>query len=213
MKKAVVFDLDGTLLDTLEDLYLSVNYALEKLSYPLRTREEIRAFVGNGVANLILRALPENAPDFEECLKIFKEHYSLHSEDHTAPYNKVIEMLDALNEKNIPCAVVSNKFDGAVKRLCEKYFGSRITFALGERPDFARKPAPDGVFIALDELKVKKEDALYVGDSEVDVLTAKNANIDCVCVLWGFRDKEELVRAGGTTFAETVEELTKIITE
>ncbi len=211
--KAIVFDLDGTLLNTLDDLYLSVNYALEQFNLPLRTKEEVCSFVGNGVANLMERSIGENlgSVDFDACLNCFKKHYSVHSEDNTAPYDDVCALLATLKDKNVKCAIVSNKFDAAVKGLAEKYFPSLVDVALGESPAFNRKPAPDLVFCALEKLGVNKNDSLFVGDSEVDVQTALNAKIDFLGVLWGFRSKEVLSLAGATAFASLPQDILKFV--
>ena len=181
MKKAVIFDLDGTLLNTLDDLADSTNYALSRFGYPTRTIEEVRQFVGNGVAKLIERAIPEgkNNPNFEKCLAIFKENYAQNMYNKTAPYNGIIEMLSNLKSKGIKIAVVSNKFDLAVKELCKKYFEGFIDFAAGENEaqGIKKKPAPDTVISVLNEFNFASEDAVYVGDSDVDIMTAKNSKM------------------------------------
>jgi len=195
---AVVFDLDGTLLDTLDDLFGSVNAALAAHSLPLRTKEEVRAFVGNGVAKLIERCLPGGIdhPQFSSVLSAFKSHYAAHCELHTAPYPGVIELLEKLQAEQIPTAVVSNKFDAAVKQLCAHYFGSLIPIAIGEKEGVRKKPAPDTVLEALREMGVAPCHAIYVGDSEVDIQTAKNAGLPCISVDWGFKDRAFLCQNG-----------------
>lgn len=202
MKKAVIFDLDGTLLNTLDDLADSTNYALSKFGYPTRTIDEVRQFVGNGVAKLIERAIPEgkNNPNFEKCLAIFKENYAQNMYNKTAPYNGIIEMLSNLKSKGIKIAVVSNKFDLAVKELCKKYFEGFIDFAAGENEaqGIKKKPAPDTVISVLNEFNFAPEDAVYVGDSDVDIMTAKNSKMPCISVTWGFRDKKFLLENGAT---------------
>lgn len=200
--RAVIFDLDGTLLNTLDDLYLSVNYALEHYKYPLRTKEEVKNFVGNGIRDLMTKACPKGIDNFEECLGLFKEHYSRHSRDNTMPYEGVVDLLEQLNQSGIKCAIVSNKFDGAVKELAEKYFKGLIAVAVGESPDVNKKPAPDSIFAVLKTLGLKSGDAIFVGDSDTDVLTAKNAGMKCISVLWGFRSKEFLIKNGATAFVE-----------
>ena len=190
MIKAVIFDLDGTLLNTLEDLWISTNFTLSQFGYPVRTLEEVRMFVGNGVRKLIERAVPENCENVEECLAVFKKHYAENMYNHTAPYNSVEKILKELQGQGVKTGVVSNKFDLAVKKLCEKYFGDLIDIAVGQCDDVPSKPSPNGVLKALKELNEKT--ALYVGDSEVDVQTAKNANLPCIGVTWGFRDRENL---------------------
>lgn len=194
----IIFDLDGTLLNTLEDLTDSVNYAMEKFGFPVHTIEEIRSFVGNGAPKLIERSIPQGTenPSYEAVLAAFKEHYAAHCEDKTKPYEGVMELLAQLKEKGCRMAVVSNKFDGAVKRLCKKYFGSYLETAIGESADVKRKPAPDTVYRALHELGCDGSHAVYVGDSEVDIQTAKNASLPCISVTWGFRTEEKLLNEG-----------------
>lgn len=194
----VIFDLDGTLLDTLEDLTDSVNYAMEKFGFPVHSIEEVRTFLGNGAPTLLERSIPQGVenPAYEASLAAFKAHYAEHCEDKTAPYDGVPEMLAALKEQGYRLAVVSNKFDGAVKKLCKKYFGEVITVAIGESAEVRRKPAPDTVYRALRELGSDASRAVYVGDSEVDIRTAKNASLPCISVTWGFRTEEKLRSEG-----------------
>lgn len=211
MKKTVIFDLDGTLLNTLDDLADSTNYALSKFGYPTRTIEEVRQFVGNGVAKLIERAIPDgkNNPNFEKCLSIFKENYAQNMYNKTAPYNGIIEMLSNLKSKGIKIAVVSNKFDLAVKELCKKYFEGFIDFAAGENEaqGIKKKPAPDTVISVLNEFNFAPEDAVYVGDSDVDIMTAKNSKMPCISVTWGFRDKKFLLENGATILINAPSEI------
>ena len=211
MKKAVIFDLDGTLLNTLDDLADSTNYALSRFGYPTRTIEEVRQFVGNGVAKLIERAIPEgkNNPNFEKCLAIFKENYAQNMYNKTAPYNGIIEMLSNLKSKGIKIAVVSNKFDLAVKELCKKYFEGFIDFAAGENEaqGIKKKPAPDTVISVLNEFNFASEDAVYVGDSDVDIITAKNSKMPCISVTWGFRDEKFLLENGATILINAPSEI------
>lgn len=211
MKKAVIFDLDGTLLNTLDDLADSTNYALSKFGYPTRTIDEVRQFVGNGVAKLIERAIPEgkNNPNFEKCLAIFKENYAQNMYNKTAPYNGIIEMLSNLKSKGIKIAVVSNKFDLAVKELCKKYFEGFIDFAAGENEaqGIKKKPAPDTVISVLNEFNFAPEDAVYVGDSDVDIMTAKNSKMPCISVTWGFRDEKFLLKNGATILINAPSEI------
>lgn len=211
MKKAVIFDLDGTLLNTLDDLADSTNYALSKFGYPTRTIDEVRQFVGNGVAKLIERAIPEgkNNPNFEKCLSIFKENYAQNMYNKTAPYNGIIEMLSNLKSKGIKIAVVSNKFDLAVKELCKKYFEGFIDFAAGENEaqGIKKKPAPDTVISVLNEFNFAPEDAVYVGDSDVDIMTAKNSKMPCISVTWGFRDEKFLLENGATILINAPSEI------
>lgn len=211
MKKTVIFDLDGTLLNTLDDLADSTNYALSRFGYPTRTIEEVRQFVGNGVAKLIERAIPEgkNNPNFENCLAIFKENYAQNMYNKTAPYNGIIEMLSNLKSKGIKIAVVSNKFDLAVKVLCKKYFEEFIDFAAGENEaqGIKKKPAPDTVISVLNEFNFAPEDAVYVGDSDVDIMTAKNSQMPCISVTWGFRDEKFLLENGATILINAPSEI------
>lgn len=211
MKKTVIFDLDGTLLNTLDDLADSTNYALSKFGYPTRTIEEVRQFVGNGVAKLIERAIPEgkNNPNFEKCLAIFKENYAQNMYNKTAPYNGIIEMLSNLKSRGIKIAVVSNKFDLAVKELCKKYFEGFIDFAAGENEaqGIKKKPAPDTVISVLNEFNFAPEDAVYVGDSDVDIMTAKNSKMPCISVTWGFRDKKFLLENDATILINAPSEI------
>lgn len=215
MIHCVIFDLDGTLLNTLDDLCDSTNYALKQFGYPERTLDEVRHFVGNGVKKLIERAIPDgiNNPDFEECLRVFKEHYAANMYNKTAPYNGVPEMLKELRLKGIHTAVVSNKFDAAVKELCKKFFGDLIQVAIGENEEAGvrKKPAPDSVFRAMEELKVSIENVIYAGDSETDVQTAKNAEIDCIGCAWGFRSKDILKHEGAKYIIDSPQEILKIV--
>lgn len=210
-KDTVIFDLDGTLLNTLDDLADSVNFALEELDYPTRTREEIRNFVGNGVAVLVELAIPDgkNNPDFEKCLAIFKRHYANNMENKTAPYDGIMNMLTAVKSKGFKTAIVSNKFDLAVKNISNKFFGELIDYALGESDKIKRKPAPDSICKALEELNSDISRAIYVGDSEVDCITARNADIDLVAVSWGFRSVDTLRENGATVILDTPSQLAK----
>ena len=206
---SVIFDLDGTLLDTLEDLADSMNYALSAHNMKVRTLDEIRAFVGNGMLNLAKKAVPEGTDEntVNAVLATFKAHYADHSQDKTKPYDGIIPLLTSLKERGIPTAVVSNKGDYAVQLLMPKYFGDLIDVAIGELEGVARKPEPDTVHLAMKRMGVKNP--VYVGDSEVDVLTAKNAGIDGIFVTWGFRSKKELTEAGASecSIANTAPEL------
>ena len=210
MSKAVIFDLDGTLLNTLGDLCDSVNFVLESYGYPTRTIEEVNSFIGNGVGELIRRSLPESAQDkFDEALAKFKEYYGEHSNVKTCVYDGLLEMLEQLRADGYKIGVVTNKVDFAAKALCDEYFGSLVDIAIGDRENFPRKPAPDSVFEAMQILGCDR--AIYVGDSDVDVDTAKNANLPCICVTWGFRDREFLEMSGGYLFADDADGLYKII--
>lgn len=192
MIKTVIFDLDGTLLNTLLDLKESTNYALRQFGYPERTLEEIRYFVGNGVRKLIERAVPENCENVEECLDVFKKHYEKNMYNNTVSYNCIETMLKTLKSEGIKLGVVSNKFDLAVKELCKKYYDGLVDIAIGQGGDVLPKPSPFGVYKAMKELGADKASTIYVGDSEVDVQTAQNANIPCIGVTWGFRGRAYL---------------------
>lgn len=211
--ETVIFDLDGTLLDTLEDLTDAVNHALGAYKMPLRTIEEIRKFVGNGVRNLMIQAVPngEKNPAFEEIFALFKEYYGEHCNDKTGPYKGVLDLMKELKKQGYVMGIVSNKIDSAVKELNRMYFADYIQVAIGEKEGVQRKPAPDTVFAALKEIGREKETAIYIGDSEVDLATAKNAGIPCVSVLWGFRDKEFLEKCGADMFAETPKDVLRFL--
>lgn len=202
--KTYIFDLDGTLLSTLNDLASSTNYALRWAGMPKRTIEEVRMFVGNGVKLLMERAIPEgvNNPKFEETYAKFREHYMEHNLDTTRPYDGVPELLHELKRRGKHLAIVSNKFYAATQDLAKHFFPDTIEVAIGERENIRKKPAPDTVLEALRQLNVSKEDAVYIGDSDVDIMTAKNCGLPCISVLWGFRDKDFLIEHGGSLFVE-----------
>lgn len=201
----IIFDLDGTLLNSLEDLRVSVNYALFGFKYPKQTLDMVRRNVGNGIEKLMERSLPDGKDNvnYEVCLEIFKEHYKTHMSVNTKPYPHIIETLAALKSRGYKLAVVSNKFDAAVKPLCQKYFKSLIDVAIGQSKDTKKKPAPDTVYMALDELESSAETSIYVGDSEVDIQTAKNSGMDCISVSWGFKTKEFLEQNGASVIIDT----------
>ena len=207
MDTAILFDLDGTLLNTLEDLADSTNAALAQLGYPPRTLEEVRRFVGNGALRLMEQAVPAGG-DVQAAYNAFRVYYDAHSQIKTAPYPGILEALASIQQKH-PVAIVSNKPDSAVKILCRQYFPG--IYARGESPDCPRKPAPDMVYQAMQALGCQR--CIYVGDSEVDVHTAKNAGVPCLSVLWGFRDKEQIEAAGGDFFCAAPGELPDKIEE
>lgn len=211
--KSAVFDLDGTLLDTLGDLRDSVNSVLERNGFTPRSTEEIRAFVGNGIRLLVERAVPENteAEITDKCFEEFKEYYKTHSAILTKPYEGIPELLEALKKSGVKIAVVSNKADFAVKSLMKQYFAELYDCAYGERDGIEKKPAPDGVFGAMAEIGAEPETTLYVGDSEVDVETARNAHLPCVAVTWGFRDKEVLESLFPEYIVDSPDEIIKLI--
>jgi phosphoglycolate phosphatase len=209
----IIFDLDGTLLNTLDDLHDSINYVLNKVGYPLRSIDEIRSFVGNGIELLMNRAVPiGTAPkDIIKCLQLFREYYANHMENKTRPYDGIHELLISLKAEGYQLAIVSNKFDSAVKALCKTYYDPLIQIAIGESPEVAKKPAPDSVYTALSALGSKKEQAIYVGDSEVDVQTAHNAGLKCIGVTWGFRNREVLESVGADSIIDKPSELLKYL--
>ena len=207
MRIGILWDLDGTLLDTLQDLADGTNHALRQFGYPERTVEEVRRFVGNGAQRLIEQAVPAGA-DVAEVLEAFYAYYNAHCRVKTKPYDGILDALAEL-ERRFPMAVVSNKPDTAVKQLCAQYFSG--LYARGESADCPRKPAPDMVYKAMDAVGV--ETCIYVGDSEVDVATARNAGVPCLSVLWGFRDRRTLLNAGADHFCAACEELPGIISK
>ena len=204
-----IFDLDGTLLDSLTDLAISCNYALRINNMPERTIDEVRCFVGNGVKKLMERAIPNGLqnPAFEKTYADFRQHYLVHNLDNTKPYPGIIPLLKRLHSEGKNIAVVSNKFYAATQDLVKHFFGEYITVAIGERENIRKKPAPDTVFEALRQLNASPAGAVYIGDSDVDVMTARNCNIPCISVLWGFRNKEFLIKNGATTFVTAPDEI------
>ena len=209
-----IFDLDGTLLDTLGDLAASVNYALRTHGMPEHSVDDVRRFVGNGVRKLMERAVPDGAdnPRFDAAFATFRQHYMAHSLDTTRPYEGIPEALEALKARGCHLAVVSNKMMAATQELCRHFFLDTIEVAIGEdeAAGIRRKPAPDTVFAALKALGVGKENAVYVGDSDVDIQTACNAGLPCISVLWGFRDRDFLISHGAQTFITHPAELLTI---
>ena len=207
--EAVIFDLDGTLLDTLDDLADSLNHTLRKNNMPERTREEVRAFVGNGIRKLMERGVPTGTEvgAIDKVHADFTEHYKVHCNDKTKPYDNVLDMLARLKNNGIKLAVLSNKADYAVQDLCKRYFVGLIDVAAGEIDGIPKKPSPEGVYRVIDKLGVQAEKCVYIGDSDVDVITAKNSNMDCIAVDWGFRDKDVLVNAGADVIVSTADAL------
>lgn len=202
----ILFDLDGTLLNTLDDLMDAVNHTMEVFGYPRHSREEVRRFVGNGAGQLLRLSIPQER-DWQEPLAAFQSYYREHCQIKTAPYPGIMEALYAL--KKYPMAIVSNKPDAAVKKLCAQYFPG--IYAQGEHPGCPRKPSPDMVRIAMEHIGVDR--CIYVGDSEVDVLTAHNAAVPCLSVLWGFRDRAEIQAAGESRFCETPAQMPAMLEE
>lgn len=212
----IIFDLDGTLLDTLDDLTDSVNAALSKYSFPAVDREKVRRSVGNGVRLLMSRCLPEgtDVETVDLCTDFMRLHYEKNCENKTRPYDGIPELLIKLRAEGARVAVVSNKFDAAVKQLCQKYFDGLIEAAIGERVGVSKKPSPDSVFAALEELGATSDEldrVIFVGDSDVDVLTAKNAGVQCVGVTWGFRHRELLISMGADFIADDAKQLEDVL--
>ncbi len=210
----IIFDMDGTVLNTLDDLTDSVNYVFSKFGLPTRSRDEYRQFFGNGIGYAMKCAAPEGTPDslIEEMIPVFKEYYDIHCLDKTGPYEGIIDLMKELRNSGCKMAIVSNKIDSAVKELNERFFSEYVSVAIGERPGVNRKPAPDMVSAALSELGSSPDEAVYIGDSEVDLMTAKNSNLPCIAVLWGFRGKEFLIKNGASAFAKTPEDIISYLT-
>lgn len=209
----IIFDLDGTLLNTLDDLRDSLNIALISHGHQPRTLEEVRTFIGNGVGKLVERALPihSSKKEIEQCLASFADHYANNMQNKTRPYNGIMELLLDLDRYNYKIAIVSNKYDTAVKELAKEYFGDLINVAIGESKTVERKPAPDSVFAAIKELDSDINKTIFVGDSDTDVQTAKNAGIPCIGVTWGFRTREVLRNEGADYLIDTPKELLTLI--
>ena len=210
----VVFDMDGTVLNTIDDLATSVNYAMEKFGFPQRTVEDYRRAVGNGIRRAIELTVPGGTSQevIDEMVPVFKEHYDEHCLDKTRPYDGIIELMIELKKRGYKMAIVSNKIDSAVKELNQRFFSEAIEVAIGEKPGVNRKPAPDMVWEALKELGSTEDEAVYIGDSEVDFATANNSNLPCISVLWGFRDKDLLEEIGAQVFAEKPSDVLEILT-
>lgn len=207
--KNYIFDLDGTLLNTLGDLAASTNYSLRYHHLPERTIEEVRCFVGNGVGKLIERAVPQGSPSdlVTEVLSVFRRHYLEHSLDTTVPYPGVMETLSQLKKRGAHIAVVSNKLQAGVTELCNHFFSELVDVAIGEREGIRRKPSPDMVLEALRQLDADASDSVYIGDSDVDIATARNSGVPCISVLWGFRDQDFLLEHGATCLIHDCMEL------
>lgn len=213
MKKAIVFDLDGTLLNTLDDLKDSTNFALQSCGFPERSYDEVRRFVGNGIRKLIERAVPAGVtPEkTQECYEAFCEHYKQNMENKTAEYDGISDMLKALYEAGYKMAIVTNKADFAAQALCGDLFGKYIKTVVGSVDGRPNKPAPDGVYYALSQMGVTKDEAVFIGDSDVDMQTAKNAGMDAIGVLWGFRDLADLQKVGVKTTVANTQELKNLL--
>ena len=211
--KLAIFDMDGTILDTIQDLSDTLNYSLTACGYPERTLAEAKSFVGNGIRRLIEQAVPENtaAEKVDEVFRVFNEHYVDHCRDKTKPYDGIEELIRDLRAEGVITAVVSNKADYAVQELSVEFFEGLFDFSIGMRDDIRKKPYPDSVNMVLAQFGIDREDSVYIGDSEVDLATAKNAEMDCLAVGWGFRSEEELLAAGATEVIWTMDELKKRI--
>ena len=209
----VVFDMDGTVLDTLDDLTDSVNHVLRLFNMPPRKKDEYRRFFGNGIRYSISCAVPEGTPDstIDEMQPVFREYYDIHCLDRTKPYEGILDLMKALKEAGYKMAIVSNKIDSAVKELNQRFFSDYVDVAIGERPGVRRKPAADMVFEALKELGSERSEAVYVGDSEVDLQTAENSGLPCISVLWGFRDRAFLEEKGASAIAKTPLDIISIL--
>ncbi|MDO4157243.1 MAG: HAD family hydrolase [Oscillospiraceae bacterium] len=210
-----IFDMDGTILNTLQDLTNSLNAALAKSGYPQHTLEEVRFFVGNGIRKLIERGVPAGTPveQIDAVHRDFTAHYQVHCADTTQPYDGIPELLQTLRRAGCKTAVVSNKADYAVQELCKQYFDGMFDFAVGERAKILKKPAPDSVNEVLQRLQIDRNQAVYIGDSDVDVQTAKNAAMDGIFVEWGFRSKEFLLKHGATLTVSSPDKIAHIILE
>ena len=215
MIDTIIFDMDGTLLNTLDDLTDSVNFAMEQMGVPLHTADEVRMMVGNSAHHLIKCALPDGAGEDEitRCLEIFEKHYHGNLRNKTAPYEGIIDMLGKVKAAGYKLAVVSNKTDVFTKKLTRDFFGEYISAAIGRSEKFPRKPAPDSVWHAIELLGSTRETTVYVGDSEVDCITARNAGLPCIGCLWGFRDRETLEAEGVTAVISKPEELISAVAE
>ena len=213
MTKAVIFDLDGTLLDTLGDLTAAVNHGLAACGLPVRTAAQVRTYLGDGVKELIARACPAEADDAvrEAVLAAYLPYYAAHNQDATAPYEGVLDLLTDLRQQGVKTAVVSNKHDSAVQTLCAHYFGGLLDLAVGGGDSRPLKPAPDSLLYAIERLGVDPNGVWFVGDSVQDVLTARNAGVRCAAVTWGFHDRDRLARECPTALVDTAENLRNIL--
>lgn len=212
---AIIFDLDGTLMNTLDDLTISTNHALSQMGFPTRTIDEVRQFLGNGVRTLIEMALPENSTEdtIERTISCFLQHYTSHCKDHSRPYDGILELLGTLKKMGIKMAIVSNKPDVEVKKLNAEHFAAFIDVALGEneKSGIPRKPSPAMVYEAINQLDAESGKCLYVGDSDVDIMTARNAGIDCLSVTWGFKTAEFLSQFGATKMIDVPSQMMGMI--
>jgi len=212
-KNTVIFDMDGTILDTLEDLTIAMNYVMREFDFEQHAKEEYRHAFGNGIRFAIEQTVPEGTAKevIDRMLPIFRAYYDEHCLDNTRPYDGILPLMKKLKDDGYKMAIVSNKIDSAVKELNLRFFSEFVDVAIGERAGIKRKPAPDTVIEALRELGSKADEAVYIGDSEVDFETAKNSGLDCITVLWGFRDKDYLEEIGADVFANTTEEVYELL--
>ena len=213
--KLAVFDMDGTILYTLQDIVDSMNRALRKNNLPETTLKDMRVYIGNGIMNEVRRSVPENASEetIQKVFRDFNEDYAIHCSDTTKPYEGITKLLFELKKEGMMTAVVSNKGDYAVQELMKQYFDGLFDAGVGEKEGIERKPAPDTVYAVLDALKIDKDEAVYIGDSEVDIDTAKNAGMDCILVSWGYRDKPDMYAKGASRIVDTMDELKEEITK
>ena len=213
--KLVIFDMDGTVLDTLSDLLSAMNHSLEKHGYSKHTLDEMKTFVGSGLYMMAVRAMPEGTDKaiIDSVFTEFKAYYAAHLNIETKPYPGIVSMMETLREKGISMGISSNKFQEGAQMLADCHFGSLIGCTIGESAVYPKKPDPAGTNAIAAHFGAEKGNILYVGDSDVDVQTAKNAFLPCLCVSWGFRSKEQLTHAGATKIVDTVEELTSSILE
>ncbi|MCD7883426.1 MAG: HAD family hydrolase [Lachnospiraceae bacterium] len=211
--RLAIFDMDGTILNTLDDLADGLNFALRKSALPERSIDEVRRFVGNGIRKLIERGVPEgtSCEMQEQVFEDFTKHYQTHCMDKTRPYDGITDLLCALRERNIKTAVISNKADYAVQKLSEHFFEGLFDSIAGEKPGVRKKPAPDAVNLVLEQLAINRADAVYIGDSDVDIQTAANAGVDCTLVSWGFRDEAFLYQHGAKMVVSAPEEIARIV--
>ncbi len=209
----VIFDMDGTVLNTLEDLTDAVNHVFSQFDLPPRSIDEYRKFFGNGIGYAMRCAAPGGTPDelFDKMIPVFREYYDKHCLDKTRPYDGILELMRSLKDKGYKMAIVSNKIDSAVKELNDRFFSDYVSVAIGEKAKVRRKPAPDTVIAALKELCSERSEAVYIGDSEVDLQTARNAGLPCIAVLWGFRDRDHLTENGAVTFAENPTDVLSVL--
>lgn len=209
----IIFDLDGTLLNTVKDLHTALNFALKQHNFPLKTEAETVALLGNGIDILVAGAIKDgkNNPKFAETYQTFREYYTAHLNDYTKPYDGIIELLTELKSRNVKMGIVSNKFDEGVKELAHKYFNGLISHAVGTSETIKKKPSPDAVYALIKELNAENETNYYVGDSDVDINTANNANIPCISVSWGFFSRQKLESINAKIIIDTPKELLDII--